>query len=261
MYLLYLTNTHKPQVPLWTFIPKPSDCQPHLPPFLMLFQPSRLIQGHEHQGSLFVLCANVCARVCVHSSICLSVYVCLHVNVLTAHKSVSSFRHRDPEHALLPVSLWLASSLEGAEDSSNNAPLSQRNSLIYTLQVRAKKRAHPQRQYSHVLAGRCVPIDVETNTKPPNMTDFSMVSHYCVTSVCGIARFKDMATFSPVGWGRWPDTPLCTVACLWMCLRNRECRVWISRSQQGWGRGRRLSMARCFHRNPLIWRDAGHRGP
>lgn len=199
MYLLYLTNTHKPQVPLWTFIPKPSDCQPHLPPFLMLFQPSRLIQGHEHQGSLFVLCANVCAGVCVHSSICLSVYVCLHVNVLTAHKSVSSFRHRDPEHALLPVSLWLASSLEGAEDSSNNAPLSQRNSLIYTLQVRAKKRAHPQRQYSHVLAGRCVPIDVETNTKPPDMTDFSMVSHYCVTSVCGIARFKDMATFSPVG--------------------------------------------------------------
>lgn len=33
-------------------LPHPSDCQLQLPP-LLLFQPSRLIQGHERQGSSF----------------------------------------------------------------------------------------------------------------------------------------------------------------------------------------------------------------
>lgn len=124
-----------------------------------------------------------CAPVCAHSSICLSVYVCLHVNVLTAHKSVSSFRHRDPEHALLPVSLWLASSLEGAEDSSNNAPLSQRNSLIYTLQVRAKKRAHPQRIVT-CTCGRMCTYGCRNKRKTSRYDRFfhgvSLLCHICL---------------------------------------------------------------------------------
>ncbi len=163
MYL-YNAHTHTPPVPLRTLIPKPSDCQLHLP--LMLFQPSRLIQGHERQGSLFVLarvhahlpvCVCVCVQACICLSVCLCLCVCLHVNVLTAHKSVSSLRHRDPEHALLPVSLWLASSLEGAEDSSNNAPLSPRNCLIYIPQLRAKEPVHSRQLYSHVHVGRYIP--------------------------------------------------------------------------------------------------------
>lgn len=105
----------------------------------MLFQPSRLIQGHEHQGSLFELCASMCASVYVCLFVCLSACVHMHVNVLTANKSVSSLRHYDPEHALLPVSLRLASSLERAEDSSKNAPLSLRNSLISILQFSARE--------------------------------------------------------------------------------------------------------------------------
>lgn len=105
---------------------------------------------------LFLSCALTCVSVCVEACICLSVgpsrsacvrtCACLHVNVLTAHKSVSSLRHHDPEHALLPVSLRLASSPERGEDSSNDAPshppfFSLRNGLIYTRQFSATATA------------------------------------------------------------------------------------------------------------------------
>ena len=198
------THTRTSWVPLWTLIPKPSDCQLHLP-LLMLFQPSRLIQGHEHQGSLFLWCARVCVGVFRHAYVCLSVHLCvcarLHVNVLTAHKSVSSLRHRDPEHALLPVSLWLASSLERAEDSSNNAPLSLRNRLIYILQFSTKEPGHSQLQYSHIDAGRYLsavwmlrhalktPIVMS-----PYAASLISMSHLAV-NLFWSHRFKDMATF------------------------------------------------------------------
>lgn len=84
----------------------------------------------------------MCECVNIHSSIYLSIRLSAcartHVNVLTAHKSVSSFRHHDPQHALLPVSFWLASSLEEAEDSSYNALFSEKQADLCALSQRQK---------------------------------------------------------------------------------------------------------------------------
>ena len=154
---------------------------------------------------LFFCAAREYVWVCsgTHMSVCPSVCVCvrLHVNVLTAHKSVSSLRHRDPEHALLPVSLWLASSLERAEDSSNNAPLSLRNPLIYILQFSTKDLVHSQLQYSHIHAGRYISavwMQRHTLKTPIMMSAYAAslisMSHLAVDLLWS-HRVKDMATF------------------------------------------------------------------
>lgn len=94
------THTRTSWVPLWTLIPKPSDCQLHLP-LLMLFQPSRLIQGHEHQGSLFLWCARVCVGVFRHAYVCLSVHLCVCVRACMSMSSLLT----NPSHPSDTVTL------------------------------------------------------------------------------------------------------------------------------------------------------------
>lgn len=55
---------------------------------------------------------------------------------------------------------------------------------------------------------------------------------------------------------------VCVSVCVMASGQDSEgYRVWISRSAAGVRkRGRKLSNARCFHGNPLIWRDADAKG-
>lgn len=74
--------------PSMTLILKPSVCQLHLP-LLMLFQSSRPIQGHEHQGSLFLCRALVCVCVCVciRKSVCMCVCASMSMSSLLTNPS------------------------------------------------------------------------------------------------------------------------------------------------------------------------------
>jgi len=128
-----------------------------------------------------------CAWACVCVSIFLSMCARLHVSVLTAHKSVSSFRHRDPEHALLPVSLWLASSPEGAQDSSYNAPFSDLYTSIQCQKAWALTAA--------IFTCTCRKIHIHgcKETRGSVSAALSLSSHIWLCMCCGVTRFKDVA--------------------------------------------------------------------